>query len=79
MNALYQQKIVVNGQLKEASSVQTKVEQDIAFLQHRIGLMKKQKVPNNVVIETYENMLKSRQSVLSWLRDGSSEQEILSV
>jgi hypothetical protein len=76
MNALYQQKIVVNGQLKEASSVQTRVEQDIAFLQHRIGLMKKQKVPNSVVIETYENMLKSRQSVLSWLRDGNSEQEM---
>lgn len=76
MNALYQRKIVVNGELKEASSVQTKVEQDIAFLQHRISLMKKQKVPNSIVIETYENMLKSRQSVLSWLRDGESEQEI---
>ena len=76
MNALYQRKIVVNGELTEASSVQTKVEQDIAFLQHRINLMKKQKVLNSVVIETYENMLKSRQSVLSWLRDGNSEQEL---
>ena len=76
MNALYQRKIVVNGELKEASSVQTKVEQDIAFLQHRINLMKKQKIPNSIVIETYENMLKSRQSVLSWLRDGNSDQEI---
>lgn len=76
MNALYQRKIVVNGELKEASSVQTKVEQDIAFLQHRIGLMKKQRVPNSIVIETYENMLKSRQSVLSWLRDGSGAQEL---
>jgi hypothetical protein len=76
MNALYQRKIVVNGELKEASSVQTKVEQDIAFLQHRIGLMKKQKIPNSIVIETYENMLKSRQSVLSWLHDGNSDQEI---
>jgi len=76
MNALYQRKIVVNGELKEASSVQTKVEQDIAFLQHRIGLMKKQQIPNSVVIETYENMLKSRQSVLSWLQDGNSEQEM---
>lgn len=74
MKALYQRKIVVNGELTEASSVQTKVEQDIAFLQHRINLMKKQKVPNNIVIETYENMLKSRQSVLSWLRDGSNEE-----
>lgn len=76
MNALYQRKIVVNGELTEASSVQTKVEQDIAFLQHRINLMKKQKIPNSVVIETYENMLKSRQSVLSWLRDGNSDQEL---
>ncbi len=76
MNALYQRKIVVNGELTEASSVQTKVEQDIAFLQHRINLMKKQKVPNSIVIETYENMLKSRQSVLSWLRDGNSDQEM---
>ncbi|MFO1390415.1 hypothetical protein [Cellvibrio sp.] len=76
MNALYQRKIVVNGELKEASSVQTKVEQDIAFLQHRINLMKKQKIPNSVVIETYENMLKSRQSVLAWLQDGNSEQEL---
>jgi len=76
MNALYKRKIVVNGELKEASSVQTKVEQDIAFLQNRIGLMKKQKIPNSIVIETYENMLKSRQSVLGWLRDGNSEQDI---
>ena len=76
MNALYQRKIVVNGELKEASSVQTKVEQDIAFLQQRINLMKKQKIPNSVVIETYENMLKSRQSVLAWLQDGNSEQEL---
>lgn len=76
MNAIYQRKIVVNGELKEASSVQTKVEQDIAFLQHRISLMKKQKIPNNVVIETYENMLKSRQSVLAWLQDGNSDQEL---
>jgi hypothetical protein len=76
MNALYQRKIVVDGELKEASSIQTKVEQDIAFLEHRIDLMKKQKVPNNIVIETYENMLKSRQSVLSWLRDGSSQHNV---
>lgn len=71
MNALHQRNIVVDGELKEASSVQTKVEQDIAFLQHRIHMMKKQKAPNSVVIETYENMLKSRLSVLSWLLDGN--------
>jgi SMC interacting uncharacterized protein involved in chromosome segregation len=76
MNALYQRKIVVNGELKEASGMQTKVEQDIAFLQNRISLMKQQKTPNSIAIETYENMLKSRQSVLGWLRDGNSENDI---
>lgn len=73
MNALYQRKIVVDGQLTEAASIQTKVEQDIAFLQHRINLMKKQKIPNSIVIETYEAMLKSRRSVLSWLHDGKND------
>jgi hypothetical protein len=74
MNALYQQKLVVNGQLVESAGVQHKVEQDIAFLRHRIALMKKQKVPNNIVIGTYENMLKSRLSVLAWLQDGKEEE-----
>lgn len=73
MNALYQRTLVVDGELKEASSVQLKVEQDIAFLENRIELMKQQKQPNNIVIETYESMLKSRQSVLAWLRDGNSD------
>lgn len=70
MNAMYQSKIVVDGQLEKTSSVQQKVEQDIAFLRHRIKLMKAQRVPNTLVIETYENMLRSRESVLSWLLDG---------
>lgn len=77
MNTLYQRKIVVNGMLAEAASVQNKVEQDIAFLQNRIVLMKKQKTPNAIVIETYENMLKSRMSVLSWLRDGQDQQKTI--
>ena len=72
MSALYQRKIVIDGQLTEVSSVQTKVEDDIAFLTHRIGLMKAQKVPNRVVIECYENMLKSRMSVLSWLHENNA-------
>jgi hypothetical protein len=76
MNALYQQKLVVNGQLTESAGVQLKVEQDIAFLRHRIELMKKQKIPNNIVITTYENMLKSRMSVLAWLQDGNSEESM---
>lgn len=77
MNAMYQRKIIVEGQLTEASSVLTKVEQDIAFLQHRINLMKKQTIPNSIVIETYEAMLKSRRSVLAWLQDGNNPDDMV--
>ena len=72
MNTVNPRKIVVDGQLTEAANVQVKVEQDIAFLQHRISLMKKQPNPNQVVLETYENMLKSRTAVLSWLLEGAT-------
>ncbi len=71
MNAMYQRKIVVDGHLTEVANVQFKVEQDINFLENRITLMKQQTVPNQVVIEIYENMLRSRKSVLSWLSDGN--------
>lgn len=71
MNSVYQRKVVINGQLNEISSVQLKAEQDIAFLQSRIGLMKKQSHPNHIVIATYENMLKSRKAVLAWIEDGN--------
>lgn len=72
MNTVNPRKIVVDGQLTEASNVQVKVEQDIAFLQHRIALMKTQTTPNPVVLDTYENMLKSRKAVLSWLLEGAT-------
>lgn len=72
MSVVSPRKIVVDGQLTEAANVQVKVEQDIAFLQHRISLMKKQATPNQIVLETYENMLKSRKAVLSWLLEGAT-------
>ena len=71
MNAMYQRKIVVDGHLTEVANVQFKVEQDINFLENRITLMKQQTVPNQVVIEIYENMLRSRKSVFYWLSDGN--------
>lgn len=76
MNASYHPKDLGKGPASDTSKVQTKVEQDIAFLEHRIGLMKKQKNPNPMVIEIYENMLKSRLSVLAWLRDGNNEDDL---
>lgn len=73
MNTLYQRKIVVNGHLTEANDMQIKVERDIDFLQNRILLMKKQSTPNQVVLEIYDNMLRSRKSVLAWLNDGQNQ------
>lgn len=72
MSAVNTRKIVIDGQLTEAAGVQVKVEQDIAFLQHRISLMHKQTAPNKIVLETYENMLKSRRAVLTWLLEGAA-------
>ncbi len=72
MNVVNPRKIIVDGQLTEVANVQFKVEQDIAFLQHRISLMKKQTAPNKIVLETYENMLKSRKAVLTWLHEGAT-------
>ena len=71
MTPYSQRKIVINGEINEMSHVQLKVSQDVAFLQHRIQLMKKQAKPNAIVIETYENMLKSRKAVLAWMEDGN--------
>ena len=72
MSVVNPRKIIVDGQLTEVANVQFKVEQDIAFLQHRISLMKKQTTPNKIVLETYENMLKSRTAVLTWLHEGAT-------
>jgi chaperonin cofactor prefoldin len=72
MNRFSQQrKMVVDGQLTEVRSVQTKVEKDINFLENRIQLMQKQKTPNAQALATYQNMLQSRQSVLCWLNSGA--------
>lgn len=74
MNAMYQRKIVVDGHLVEVANVQTKVEQDIAFLLHRITLLKNQSPINPVVLGICENMLESRKAVLSWLNNNESKQ-----
>jgi hypothetical protein len=73
MNAIYQRKIVVDGHIPEVAKTETKVQQDIDFLQNRISSMKQQPTPNHVVIVMYENMLRSRKAVLSWLHDGQHE------
>lgn len=56
--------------LDDAESMREKVTEDIAFLSNKIDLMMKQPRPNQMLIEHYSSMLKSRQAVLSWLKDG---------
>lgn len=51
-----------------------KVEQDIAFLTDRIAAMKQQQTPNSKLIEHYQAMLNSRESVLKWLMDGCDDE-----
>jgi hypothetical protein len=56
--------------LDDANAMREKVAEDIAFLNSKIDLMMKQPRPNQMLIEHYMGMLKSRQAVFSWLKDG---------
>lgn len=74
MNAYSAPRLVVNGRLKQAENVRSKVEQDIDFLTHRIAVLEAQPRPNQPVIDTYKTMLGSRRAVLKWLSDGAHAQ-----
>jgi hypothetical protein len=62
--------LVIDGTLNRRSNVRAKIEQDIAFLTDRLAAMREQPKPNNMLIEHYQTMLTSRESVLRWLLDG---------
>jgi hypothetical protein len=53
-----------------SEDVARKVEADIAFLSERLRLLEQQNKPNAVILQTYRDMLESRQAVLGWLRSG---------
>lgn len=55
-------------------NARVKVEQDIEFLTDRIAAMRQQARPNVMLIEHYQAMLKSRESVLKWLMDGCDDE-----
>ncbi|BFM18284.1 hypothetical protein R50073_44670 [Maricurvus nonylphenolicus] len=61
--------LVIGSQRVKLDAISNKVRQDIAFLSARIDAMKAQRVPNEVVLRTYESMLASRESVMSWLME----------
>lgn len=67
-------RLVVDGTLSPHGNARIKVEQDIAFLTDRIDAMKEHPRPNTMLIEHYQSMLKSRESVLKWLLDGCDDE-----
>jgi hypothetical protein len=66
--------LVIDGTLNRRSNVRAKIEQDIAFLTDRITAMLEQPKPNSMLIEHYQSMLTSRESVLRWLLDGCDDE-----
>lgn len=50
-----------------STEVAEKVQADISFLLSRLTLLKEQPNPNPIVLQTYQEMLESRQAVLHWL------------
>lgn len=65
---------IADSLLNSHNSARLKVEQDIAFLSDRIAAMKLQSKPNTMLIEHYQSMLRSRESVLKWLLDGCDDE-----
>ncbi len=59
---------------QQPGSARVKVEQDIAFLSERIAAMKAHPNPNTMLIDHYQSMLSSRESVLKWLLDGCDDE-----
>lgn len=70
----HESRLVIDGTFNAQSNARIKVEQDIAFLTDRITAMKAHPHPNAMLIEHYQSMLKSRESVLKWLLDGCDDE-----
>jgi len=71
---LQDNRLIVGGALSPHGNARIKVEQDIAFLTDRITAMQAHPRPNAMLIEHYQSMLKSRESVLKWLLDGCDDE-----
>ena len=65
---------MADGTFSLTGNARVKVEQDIVFLTERIASMQAQPQPNTMLIEHYQSMLKSRESVLKWLLDGCDDE-----
>lgn len=67
-------RLAADGTFSLTGNARVKVEQDIVFLTERIASMQAQAQPNTMLIEHYQSMLKSRESVLKWLLDGCDDE-----
>lgn len=65
---------IPDGAFSAHGNARIKVEQDIAFLTERIVAMQAHPRPNTMLIEHYQSILKSRESVLKWLLDGCDDE-----
>jgi len=57
----------IGNEAFNSTEVAEKVLNDINFLLARIDHLQQQPNPNPVVLQTYKEMLQSRQAVLEWL------------
>lgn len=57
----------IGNEAFNSTEVAEKVQSDINFLLARIEHLQQQSAPNPVVLQTYREMLESRQAVLEWL------------
>ncbi len=57
----------IGNEAFNSTEVAEKVQHDISFLLTRIEHLQQQPNPNPVVLQTYREMLESRQAVLDWL------------
>jgi len=65
----------IGSEAFNSTEVATKVQADIHFLMSRIALLNTQANPNPVVLQTYQEMLESRQAVLEWLMQDVPQSE----
>jgi len=66
-------KLSIGNVEHNSEDVARKVESDIAFLTERLELLQQQPKPNLVILQTYKDMLESREAVLHWLRQDKVE------
>lgn len=66
---------IANRQFK-VSAVANKIDHDIRFLKEKLERIQDSTDPNEVIRQTYERMLKSRENVLQWLQAYHPEEEV---